>query len=129
MSISDEKKYREYIERDEAVDEIMEHGEEVDLNMSPEDQREARITVRLKADEVKMVDQLCDQLGVGRSTALKIALRMVSKGLVLSSPNVWSRPFSGMDVADMARAIELGLSGIQKAGTTLTHSEASKQTL
>ena len=80
-----EEEYRKYIESDEALDELVE-AEEVEMQMAPSEEREARITVRLKAEEVQMVDKMCDQLSVGRSTALKIALRMASQGLVISAP-------------------------------------------
>lgn len=80
-----EKEYRKWIESDEAVDKILKHGEEVEMKVAPKEEREVRITVRLKSDEVKIVDALAEALGVGRSTAMKIALRMAAGGLAISS--------------------------------------------
>ena len=102
-----EEEYRKYIESDEAVDEILEAGEEVKMQVSPHEEREVRLTVRLKADEVQMLDKLCDDLGVGRSTALKIALRMASKGLVISSPlGVGQQKIGGETLLALLTAIE-----------------------
>ena len=43
--------------------------------------RSERITIRLSAEEVDAMDRRCDQLGLGRSTFLRMALRQ-SLGLL-----------------------------------------------
>jgi predicted DNA binding CopG/RHH family protein len=39
--------------------------------------RSERITIRLSADEVDAMDRRCVQLGIGRSTLLRLALRQM----------------------------------------------------
>lgn len=80
---NDEKAYRKYSESDEAVREILEHARvaaEDEIKMVPREQMEARVTVRLSADDLVLIDAACKSLGVGRSTFLRMAARAVAQG-------------------------------------------------
>jgi uncharacterized protein (DUF1778 family) len=72
-----EEAYREYIESAESLEALLD-AEEVELKMPAPEDKESRVTVRLKDDDIKLIDKMCDVLGVGRSTFLKMAARIVA---------------------------------------------------
>ncbi len=82
--------YREYVQSDEAVEQLLK-AEEVELEMPAPEDRETRVTVRLKGDDIKLVDTMCEILGVGRSTFMKMAARMVAQGVSVTRPFEESR--------------------------------------
>lgn len=74
---ADENSFREYIESAESVEALLD-AEEVELTMPSPQDRESRVTVRLNSDDIKLIDRMCDILGVGRSTFLRMAARVVA---------------------------------------------------
>lgn len=78
----EEQAYREYISSEEAMDGIADNAQSTEGNeikMVSREQMEARVTVRLSADDLDLIDAACKSLGVGRSTFLRMAARAVAQ--------------------------------------------------
>lgn len=84
------------IQSEEYLDQLVE-VEEDELRMAPKSEREIRVTVRLSADDVALVDEMCKMMGVGRSTYLKIAAAQ-GRGVVTETRLAAGKRRSGSDV-------------------------------